>query len=198
MSAIPLRVPKHQYGCPSPTREHPHGKTFRLDMGKFSDAQNGPALVPSHEKPNRGSSHTVLPITQTPVQVQASEKRISLMGFPIAIVIAASCCFVGSVIFTMSIFLMTREMSITRQQVMPLINAAVPIMEDGTQLTNIVVGTSQKVLNIAEVARNATFNIDPILSDVVKFMNNSARLMNHMEYFSRHPSLHIDLGNDEE
>ena len=69
----------------------------------------------------------------------------------------------------MSIFFMTSEMSITRQQVMPLINAAVPIMKDGTQLTNIAVGTSQKVLNIAEVARNATSNIDPILSDVIKF-----------------------------
>lgn len=204
MSAIPLRAQRHHYGHPSPVREQSNGKTFRLDMGKFSDAQKGPALVPSIEKSNRGSSRSVLPITQTQPSAQSAqshstdifpEKRMSLMGFPLAIVVAASCCCIASVVFTMSIFLMTKEMSITRQQVMPLINAAVPIMEDGTQLSNLAIGTSEKVLNIAEITKNATSNIDPILSNVVEFMNKSAALMTHMEHFSRHPSLHIDLGN---
>lgn len=120
---------------------------------------------------------------------------MSIVRFPIAIVIAASCCCVASVIFTSSIFIMSREMSITRQQVMPLINAAVPIMEDGDQLTNLAVGTSEKILTIADVAKNATSNIDPLLSNLLEFMNKSAKMISHVEHFSKHPSLHIDLGN---
>ena len=77
---------------------------------------------------------------------------------------------------------------------MPLINAAVPIMQDGTQISGLVVGTTQKVLNIAEIAKNASLDIEPILFNVRQFMNESSRLVSHMEYFSRHPSLRIDLG----
>jgi hypothetical protein len=196
MSAIPLRPPNYHYNHSSPIRLS-KPKTFRLDVGKFSDDQKGPALVPSYEKPHRGSSQALLPITQSsPPNSNASisGKRTSLLGFPVAIVVAASCCCLGSIVFTLSIFFITQEMSITRQQVMPLINAAVPIMQDGTQISGLVVGTTQKVLNIAEIAKNASLDIEPILFNVRQFMNESSKLVSHMEYFSRHPSLHIDLG----
>lgn len=172
-------------------------KTFRLDVGKFSDDQKGPALAPSYEKPHRGSSQALLPITQSPPpksNASISGKRTSLLGFPVAIVVAASCCCLGSIVFTLSIFFITQEMSIARQQVMPLINAAVPIMQDGTQISGLVVGTTQKVLNIAEIAKNASLDIEPILFNVRQFVNESSKLVSHMEYFSRHPSLRIDLG----
>lgn len=178
-----------------------HDKTFRFDMSKFTTPAytvNDRRVIHMPIQPygleTPSSNHT----NHTNHSKPAQRSQRTLLGFPIALLVAATCCFVGTCVFTISIVTVTNEMTNARLQLMPLINAAVPMMKDGDRLTSIAVDTSQQVLDIAENAKNMSSKLNPILQNLVFFVNRTAAAMDNLEHYTKHPSLHINLENSDD
>lgn len=117
-----------------------------------------------------------------------------VFGMPFAIVVAAACCFLASCALTVATYIVTREMANTREEVRPLISAAVPIMSESGAFTSAMRQASEDVLQITEMAYNATQTIVPISQLIYHAVNDTSTTLQHMEHMAHHPVLHIDMG----
>ena len=112
---------------------------------------------------------------------------------------ASVFCLVAATILSVSILLVTymfvSEVSNTRDDLRPIMQAALPLMRDSQTISNLAVETSQQVLQVAHTAHKVTNLLPPAMSEFMRMLNSSASTLEHVEQLSRHPVLKIDMSS---
>ena len=106
------------------------------------------------------------------------------------------CCISACVIsgcIVIVFHMLVSEISNARDDIRPVMQAALPLMQDSERISSIAIETSERLLRMAQRAYNATNLLPPAMSELMYVLNLSANTMQHMEHLTRHPVLKIDM-----
>jgi len=121
------------------------------------------------------------------------EKARFVGGVPLVLLLVGACCLLSAIVVTVAIYIIASEMSRTRDDVRPLINAALPLMSDSSRITGVALQASERMLTMVERASNATMQVLPIAQRLYDAINQTAETLAHVEHITRHPTMHITM-----
>ena len=134
------------------------------------------------------------PVRSPPIATSGyKEKARFVGGVPLVLLLVGACCLLSAIVVTVAIYIIASEMSRTRDDVRPLINAALPLMSDSSRITGVALQASERMLTMVERASNATMQVLPIAQRLYDAINQTAETLAHVEHITRHPTMHITM-----
>ena len=194
-------APRNERPGVASAKVHPmSAHSAQVGLNRYPDVSVG---APSHTSSTMGADESTAPPPKPPnnyiskVDTQ-SMSRLARFSFAWATNASVLCCLIVIIICACMLWMvqmLTYEISMARQELRPIVSAAVPIMRDAESIQSMAVQASRRVLLMVERASNVTELVPPMAGKLSQFIDHTSATMRNVHQLTTHPVLKLDLGS---